>query len=179
MRKLLLWALVVCFLLCYSCIVTAEVTNSNNSIIIENLNDATDEELNDALQKIYTEMQSRKGSNILVDDEYITAEFLGFDEYPEMCFFVDMKITNKTDKTITVMLDDASVNNESMQLVGTGIPVTILSGQNGKGSFIFTYKQLSINSLSEVNEVKFRIKIFNESFMDIIGETEFVSVINH
>ena len=179
MKRLLLWILVVCFILSCSYMGTAEDKDPNDSIIIEKLSDATDEELNKALQKIYTEMQSRKGSNILVDDEYITAEFLGFDEYQEMCFYVNMNITNKTDKPITIMLDDASVNNESLQLVMTGVPVTVLSGQTGKGAFIFSYMQLSIDSLTEVNEVSFRISIVDESTMNTIEKTESVSVINH
>ena len=176
MKKALLWALAFAVLLCCSCVGLAEDTR--NSIIIENLGDATEEELNSALQKIYAELQSRKESDILVDNEYITAKFLGFNEMPEMCFYVDLQITNKTDRAVWVILNEASVNDESMQLVGAGVPVTILPGQSGKGSFIFPYIQLSIASLSEVNEVKFRIKLLDDSTMDPITETESISIIN-
>ena len=176
MKKALLWALAFAVLLCCSCVGLAEDTR--NRIIIENLGDATEEELNSALQKIYAELQSRKESGILVDDEYIRARFLGFNEMPEMCLYVDLEITNKTDRAVWVILNEASVNDESMQLVGAGVPVTILPGQSGKGSFIFFYQQLSITSLSEVNEVKFRIKLLDDSTMDPITETESISIIN-
>ena len=107
MKKALLWALAFAVLLCCSCMGLAEDANPQNSIIIENLGDATEEELDSALQKIYAELQSRKESDILVDNEYITVRFLGFNEMPEMCFYVDLEITNKTDRTVWVMLNEA------------------------------------------------------------------------
>ena len=176
MKKFLLWMLLTSIFLVCSCNGIAEDIVPSNSIIIENLNDATEEELNSALQQIYAELQSRKESNVLIDDEYITANFLNFDEFPEMCFYVNLEITNKTNKTIIIMLDEASVNDESMKLVMTGAPVTILSGQKGEGSFIFMYQQLSIDSLSGVNTVNFRINILDESNMNIIEKTEMVSI---
>lgn len=115
---------------------------------------------------------------LLVDDENITVTFLGFDELQDSCFYVNLKIVNKTDKSVIVTLDDASVNDETMQLVMTGAPVTVLPAKNGEGSFAFMYQQLSIKMLSEVEEVKFRINVFDESNMDIVENTEIVEVKN-
>ncbi len=160
-----------------SCAVSG-LAEPGNSIIIEDLGKATEEELNSAVQKIYEELEARKASAALVDDKYITVEFLNFDEMPDMCFYVNLSISNKTEKTIWVTMDEASVNNETMQLIMTGIPVNILPGQKGKGTFIFMYQQLSIKSLSEVNDVKFKINVHDESSMKTIEHTGTLTVVN-
>ncbi len=173
----LLQIFVVACVLCISAAGIAETGgNPEDRIRMEDLKQAT-EALHVAVERIRAVLQSGKDPDILAVDDCITARFLGFDELPDRCFFVALEITNRTGKKIVITLDDASVNDESMPMVLTGMPVHILPGRTGRGSFAFLYHQSNIKSLSMVHEVKFRINVLDES-MHSIEKTAFVSVMN-
>ena len=59
---------------------------------------------NDSASNNPTTTQTPTAENkqiVLVDDDCITAEFLGFDDHPELgAFYVTLRITNKTDQKI-------------------------------------------------------------------------------
>ncbi|MBQ3757614.1 MAG: hypothetical protein II873_10910 [Oscillospiraceae bacterium] len=115
------------------------------------------------------DIKDEEEHSILVDDSVITAEFLGFDSHPELGMFtVNLRVTNKTNQKIWVYLEEASVNDEMMNLVMTGTPLYILPEKKGSNSFIFSFQQISLNSFEEVNSVSFKIGVKNEeTFADI------------
>ena len=113
----------------------------------------------------------------LADDDVIYAEFLGFEDHPELeCFFVNLRVTNKTGQKIWVYLDEASVNDEMMQLVMSGVPLNILPEKKGSNSFMFYYKQTSIESFEDVKTVSFKICVKNEETLTDIETTEEVTI---
>lgn len=114
---------------------------------------------------------------VLVDDENITAEFLGFDDYPDLgAFYVTIRVTNKTDQKIWVYLEDASVNDEMMSLVMSGAPLNILPEKKGTNSFIFPYQQISIDKFDAVETVSFKIAVKDEESLADIETTAEVTI---
>ncbi len=114
---------------------------------------------------------------VLVDDDCIAAEFLGVDDHPELgAFYVTLRVTNKTDQKIWVYLDEASVNDEMMSLVMSGVPLNILPEKKGTNSFIFSYSQISVESIKEVNTVSFKIVVKNEETLADIETTAEVTI---
>lgn len=114
---------------------------------------------------------------VLVDDDVISAEFLGFEDHPELeMFLVKLRVTNKTDQKLWVYLDEASVNDEMMQLIMSGVPLKILPEKKGANSFIFYYKQTSIESFDDVESVSFKIFVKNDETMADIENTEEITI---
>ena len=109
---------------------------------------------------------------VLVDDDNIVAEFLGFDNHADLgAFYVTLCVTNKTDQKIWVYLDEASVNDEMMSLVMSGVPLNILPEKKGTNSFIFPYQQISIDDFDAVKTVSFKIVVKNEETLKDIETT--------
>ncbi len=128
-------------------------------------------------QSIENNETQKSEKTVIVNDGTITAEFLGFDNYPELGMFtVNLSVVNKTDQKIWVYLDEASVNDEMMQLVTTGAPLNILPEKNGTNSFIFNFKQISISSFDEVNSVSFKICVKNEETLESIETTSEITL---
>lgn len=105
-------------------------------------------------------------NEVIVESDEITAEFLGFEDHPELgMFVVRLRVTNKTDQPIWVYMDKASVNDDMMQMVMTGMPLNIEPGKRGSNGFIFYYKQTSIEKFEDVNTVSFKLKVDNQDTM--------------
>lgn len=112
---------------------------------------------------------AERADGIIVDSDTITAEFLGFDDNPGLGMFtVNLRVTNKTEQPIWVYMDKASVNDEMMQMVMTGVPLYIDPGKIGSNSFIFYYKQTSIEKFEDVKEVSIILKVDNKDTMNEI-----------
>ena len=81
-----------------------------------------------------TQSQAVRGSVEIANDSYVSAEFEKIYEAPgvEGVFYVSLNVQNKTDKTIWVYLDKASVNKESVSMVSTGVPLYIAPGNSGQ-----------------------------------------------
>lgn len=103
---------------------------------------------------------------VIVESDEIDAEFLGFEDHPELGMFtVRLRVKNKTEQPIWVYMDKASINDEMMQMVMTGMPLYIDPGKRGSNGFIFYYKQTSIEKFDDVNTVSFKLKVDNQDTM--------------
>ena len=113
-------------------------------------------------------MQATKetGNRTIIVSDTIDAEFIGFEDHPELGMFsVRLRVTNKTDQPIWVYMDKASINDEMMQMVMTGMPLYIDPGKRGSNGFIFYYKQTSIEQFDDVSTVSFKLKVDNQDTM--------------
>lgn len=146
----------------------------------------TNEELQAVIDGATKELESRDKSehvasesdSILVDNEYIKAEFLGFENYPDLeMFLVSLRVTNKTDKVIWVYLDEASVNDDMVRVVMSGVPLYVLPWKSGSNSFIFSFTQISIDSFEYVETVSFKLKVTNKETLDVIWTSPEITVI--
>ena len=124
-----------------------------------------------------TQTQSQ-GSIEIANDSYVSAEFEKIYEAPgvEGVFYVSLNVQNKTDKTIWVYLDKASVNKESVSMVSTGVPLYIAPGNSGRTGFIFPMAQLSINSASDVRNITFDLVAADEATLDEIDRVKGISI---
>lgn len=124
-----------------------------------------------------TQTQSQ-GSIKIANDGYVSAEFEKIYEAPgvEGVFYVSLNVQNKTDKTIWVYLDKASVNKESVSMVSTGVPLYIAPGNSGRTGFIFPMAQLSIDSASDVRNITFDLVAADEATLDEIDRVKGISI---
>ena len=124
-----------------------------------------------------TQTQSQ-GSIEIANDSYVSAEFEKIYEAPgvEGVFYVSLNVQNKTDKTIWVYLDKASVNKESVSMVSTGVPLYIAPGNSGRTGFIFPMAQLSIDSASDVRNITFDLVAADEATLDEIDRVKGISI---
>ena len=124
-----------------------------------------------------TQTQSQ-GSIEIANDSYVSAEFEKIYETPGVdgVFYVSLNVQNKTDKTIWVYLDKASVNKESVSMVSTGVPLYIAPGNSGRTGFIFPMAQLSINSASDVRNITFDLVTADEATLDEIDRVKGISI---
>lgn len=119
-----------------------------------------------------------QGSIEIANDSYVSAEFEKIYETPgvEGVFYVSLNVQNKTDKTIWVYLDKASVNKESVSMVSTGVPLYIAPGNSGGTGFIFPMSQLSIDSASDVRNITFDLVTADEATLDEIDRVKGISI---
>lgn len=124
-----------------------------------------------------TQTQSQ-GSIEIANDGYVSAEFEKIYEAPgvEGVFYVSLNVQNKTDKTIWVYLDKASVNKESVSMVSTGVPLYIAPGNSGRTGFIFPMAQLSIDSASDVRNITFDLVAADEATLNEIDRVKKISI---
>lgn len=124
-----------------------------------------------------TQTQSQ-GSIEIANDSYVSAEFEKIYEAPGVdgVFYVSLNVQNKTDKTIGVYLDKASVNKESVSMVSTGVPLYIAPGNSGRTGFIFPMAQLSIDSASDVRNITFDLVAADEATLDEIDRVKGISI---
>ena len=124
-----------------------------------------------------TQTQSQRSIEI-ANDSYVSAEFEKIYETPgvEGVFYVSLNVQNKTDKTIWVYLDKASVNKESVSMVSTGVPLYIAPGNSGRTGFIFPMAQLSIESASDVRNITFDLVAADEATLDEIDRVKGISI---
>ena len=87
-----------------------------------------------------------------------------------------LKIENKTDIEVFVSIEDADVDGETVQMVMTGVPLVVRPGNSGQTGFIFPMSNLSIASMSEAEKATFRIVLRNNETLDIIAESDLVTV---
>lgn len=114
---------------------------------------------------------------LLVDDDAIKVTFREVFEAEGItgAFYLRMNMENKTDKEVWVYLDSASVNGE-MVTVMSGIPTIITPGNSSNNPYIFSFSNLSISELSEVEEIRFKIVVADNATNQTIYTSDFVTV---
>ena len=133
-----------------------------------------------------TEINTKEDSSpepeeiLIADNEYITATFekiydataLGLDGI----FYIDINVKNNTDKEIEVVLDKASVNDEIVPLVMSGVPLCVQPEKSGRNSFIISFEQLSIDNIADVKNIEFDLVILDTETFEEITRIEGISL---
>lgn len=117
-------------------------------------------------------LQNAVEEQVLVDDENMKVSFIKLYEEPSVpgTGYLQLKVENKTDKTVTVLPMDTYVNDTST-LLGSAVNMTLAPGKNSQTPFIIFYKPLGITSKDEIEKIEFRIT-FDETGNGVIAETE-------
>ena len=107
---------------------------------------------------------------IIADDDHITVKYEKVYEadFVTGVFYLQLYATNKLDKAVTVVLENASVNQEMIPLIMTGVPFTLQPEKSGRTGFIFSYNTLSIDSIDLIENIEFDVVIRDaESFSEL------------
>ena len=119
-----------------------------------------------------SESQSETTVQVLVDNDLVKVSFVEIYEEPSLpgnCF-LRLKVENKSDKTVTVSLKDSYVN-DTAQMIGSGMPMTLAPGKNSQTPFFFGYGNLGISSKDEIEKIEFKVWLMDDNF-DTVIETE-------
>ena len=112
------------------------------------------------------EEKAEPNEKIIADDNYVTVTFEKMYDAVNLgvtgVFYVDIKAQNKTDKEIWVYLDKASVNDEMVPMVTSGIPLYIQPDKTGRNGFIFSFSSLSIDKIEDVKKIEFDLVVADE-----------------
>lgn len=126
------------------------------------------------------EQKQAQTSNVetIIDNDLVSVDYEGMYEAPGVqdTFYVGLNVQNKRSKDIWVYLDKASVNNETVSMVMTGMPLYIEPGNSGRTGFIFPMGQLSVHSLSGVEKVKFDLVVADKATLTEIWRAENVEI---
>lgn len=117
---------------------------------------------------------------LIADDDYVTATFekiydatsLGIDGV----FYIDINVNNKTDREIWAYLDKASVNDEMVPMVMSGVPLRVKPEKSGRNSFIISFTQLSVDKVEDVKNIEFDLVIADEETLDEIERVKGISL---
>ena len=121
--------------------------------------------------------QTPNSGETLIDNDILTATFMGAQDASSLgVFYVTLKVENKTDSAVTITLEEADVDGETIPLITTGVPLTILPGNSGQTGFIFSMVNLSISSMSEAEKATFSIVARNSDTFDTVYKSDRVSV---
>lgn len=109
---------------------------------------------------------------VLVDDDNIKVTFVEVFEEPSIAGagYLRLKVTNKTDKTVTVYPKDAYVNDMAVTL-GSGVPMTLAPSKSSQAPFIIFYSNIGISSKDEIEKIELKLTFDDENY-DTIVETE-------
>ena len=118
------------------------------------------------------ESQSGTNEQVLVDNDIVKVTFIEIYEEPSLpgnCF-LRVKVENKSDKTVTVSLKDSYVN-DTAQMIGSGVPMTLAPGKNSQTPFFFGYANLGISSKDEIEKIEFKVWLMDDNY-DTVVETD-------
>lgn len=104
------------------------------------------------------------------NDQIITARFLSLYEVTgvEGVMYLDLQVENRYDQALTITLTNMAVNDESVPLVATAVPITIKPGMSARGPFIISTASLSIDHASEVRTLIFDVEARDSETFNVI-----------
>ena len=82
-------------------------------------------------------------------------------------FELYVKAQNKTEKDVTLMLKDVTING-SMVEVGSGVPCDIIAGANRTHGFFGRLDLAGLTSAEEVTKITFKVWLVDENFSTIM-----------
>lgn len=116
-----------------------------------------------------SETQNNVVEQVLVDNESVKVTFIEIFEEPSLpgTCYIRVKVENKTDKTVTVSLTDSYVN-DTEQMIGSGLPMTLAPGKNSQTPFFFGYANLGIDSKDEIEKIEFKVWLMDENYDTVV-----------
>ena len=109
---------------------------------------------------------------VLWDSDNVKVSFIKVYEEPSIsgAAYLQLKVENNTDKTVTVRPKDAYVNDTST-ILGSGVPMTLLPNKKSQTPFIIFYTNLGITSKDEIEKIEFKLEFEDENY-DTVVETD-------
>ena len=90
--------------------------------------------------------------------------------------YLQLAITNKSDRELWVYLDRGAVNGEQLSTFLSGVPTYIMPGKTSRNPAIISYSQLSIESVDEIRTVEFDIVIADRESLSELSRISGVKI---
>lgn len=100
---------------------------------------------------------------ILYSDKYFNVEYMDFDNVPFVtACSLQLKVTNKSPKKLTLLLDDVYINNIAIES-GTKMPITLEPGKVSTTPFILFTGNTGL-SAEDITKLEFKLTARDDSF---------------
>ena len=161
MKKVLAIALSLFLVLCAGCgLDSVQQTNSNAN--------GNQESTNQTVGKV------------IIDNDDMKVTYQGISEMASLSvFYVNLKVENKLTQEVTVNLESADVDGETIPLITTGVPLTIRPGNSGATNFIFSMVNLSIDTVNSAKLATFKVVMRSSADYSVLSESDLVTVNLH
>lgn len=121
----------------------------------------------DKATKYVREEQST--DEVIIDNEFVKVTVIGYDKNSLLGYSVKLFLENKTDKEVMFSADEASVNGF---MIDPFFATSVTAGKCTFNSMTWSDSTLEDNGISEVNEIEFTLKAYdnNDWFADKFAE---------
>jgi hypothetical protein len=118
------------------------------------------------------------GSELLASNDFIDVSFERLYEESGIqgVAYLQLAITNKSDRELWVYLDRGAVNDEQLSTFLSGVPTYIMPGKTSSNPAIISYSQLTIESVDEIRTVEFDIVIADRESLSEISRISGVKI---
>lgn len=139
------------------------VLSSILTIFLYSCSESTPQDPNNVTTADYSVSEEESLKEIYSDD-LITISFIKKYDTPQLqgMFSFDIKAENKSNKEITIYLQDAYLNDSTVS-IGSGIPLELLAGKNGTNIYSGKYEGTGITTADEIKKIRFKILVMDES----------------
>lgn len=103
--------------------------------------------------------EAQATDTILVDNQYVTVIVTGYDPDDFWGWAMDLYIINKTDVSVMVSIDEASING---YMLDPFYATSVMPNTNKFSSVDWSSSDFEENNITEVEEVEFILKVYNE-----------------
>lgn len=116
--------------------------------------------------------------NIVYEDEYIKIDYKNLVEYDavKLMFYLDLKVTNKTNGLINVHISDMIVNTMEVSTDLFGYVSDLDSGYSVMKRIGISFGAADIQSVNEINKIKFTAEIIDAETYNLIFKTDYINV---
>ena len=97
--------------------------------------------------------------NVIVDNEYVTATVIGYEEDEIWGYTVNLFLLNKTDKDVMFSVEEASVNG---YMADPFFAKTVYSGMCAFASMSWSDTTLEENGITAIEEIEFNLRVYND-----------------
>lgn len=113
----------------------------------------------------------------IFEDDYMKVTYIEcFDKKSvDGATYLRLSVENKSDKNITVSLEDVSVNG-AMVNTGSGVPMTIAPGKSSQQPFILFTGAAGIGSSDEIDSISLKISLLDNDTSEVIEETKQIEI---
>lgn len=114
----------------------------------------------EASESVVTSAESAApAETVLVDNDDITVVLTDTDPDDMFGYVLKLRLENKTDKTLMYSAQNVSVNGFMVEPL---FAQTVSAGNKANADFTIFDTDLEDNQISEVNEVKFSLRVYND-----------------
>lgn len=118
------------------------------------------------------------GSELLASNDFIDVSFeLLYEESGiQGVAYLQLAITNKSERELWVYLDRGAVNDEQLSTFLSGVPTYIMPGKTSRNPAIISYSQLTIESVEEIRTVEFDIVVADRESLSEVSRISGVKI---